>query len=403
MSKDAATIHTKFSRKCIVNNPNSWLRNYLVLAGALLAGTLVASLLQQRSAPTETVVAEVDQNVTGQFVQEPPQRSSFRPSFSRGNGLSLSNRRSNFLMLRAFQDAIGGSWKSAVRIFSENEQVALGAIVDADGWIVTKASQLPAETITCQLHDNRELEAEVVSQVSDYDLALLRIPAQNLPVVQWDATIPNRGSWLATVDVKTTPSSVGVVSTGVQKVRKSNPVLGVHLIDSSEGAAVTRVLTGTGADEVGLRVGDSIYEVNGVEVYTLQAFRNVISSTAGGQRVKLGVNRADQKFDVEARLMDLSEELLDDSEMEVNGRVSARATGFDRVFFHDTVLEPQQCGGPLVNLDGRVVGINIARAGRVTSYALPSDVVQPVVKNLIDQARLVSRNAEAANSLRPIR
>ena len=32
---------------------------------------------------------------------------------------------------------------------------------------------------------------------------------------------------------------------------------------------------------------------------------------------------------------------------------------------------PADCGGPLVNLDGKVVGMNIARAGRTESYAIP--------------------------------
>ena len=98
------------------------------------------------------------------------------------------------------------------------------------------------------------------------------------------------------------------------------------------------------------------------------------------------------------------DELLDKTEMEVNGRVSARSTGFSNVFSHDTVLEPQDCGGPLVNLDGKVVGINIARAGRVSSYALPSQTVKPIVDSLLAQAKLVSTPAKPAQSkLRPIR
>jgi serine protease Do len=36
----------------------------------------------------------------------------------------------------------------------------------------------------------------------------------------------------------------------------------------------------------------------------------------------------------------------------------------------------------LVDLDGRVVGLNIARSGRVNSYALPSSLVQSVFERL---------------------
>lgn len=46
------------------------------------------------------------------------------------------------------------------------------------------------------------------------------------------------------------------------------------------------------------------------------------------------------------------------------------------------MLEPWQCGGPLVNLDGQAIGLNIARASRVATYALPSALVQRVIADL---------------------
>jgi serine protease Do len=49
---------------------------------------------------------------------------------------------------------------------------------------------------------------------------------------------------------------------------------------------------------------------------------------------------------------------------------------------HDTVLKPEECGGPIVNLDGKAIGINIARAGRVESYAIPSEAVLPILEEL---------------------
>ena len=34
--------------------------------------------------------------------------------------------------------------------------------------------------------------------------------------------------------------------------------------------------------------------------------------------------------------------------------------------------EKQQCGGPVVDLNGNVIGINIARAGRIKTYTIPA-------------------------------
>ena len=60
-----------------------------------------------------------------------------------------------------------------------------------------------------------------------------------------------------------------------------------------------------------------------------------------------------------------------DFQNSLGGKLSVRRFGFPLAFQHDTVLRPSDCGGPVVDLDGRVVGFNIARAGRTESYALP--------------------------------
>ena len=50
-----------------------------------------------------------------------------------------------------------------------------------------------------------------------------------------------------------------------------------------------------------------------------------------------------------------------------------RSSDFVSVFQHDTVIRPVDCGGPIVDLSGKVIGINIVR-GRVwtETYALPA-------------------------------
>ncbi len=338
------------------------------------------------------------------FVQDPPQRTAFRPDFS--SGLRRSNQRSNFFMLRAFQDAIGESWKSTVRVTSNGKQLALGAVVGRDGWIISKASEMPSTgKVTCRMYDGKDYEGEVVTQVVDLDLALIQVPNRQLVPIAWDTTtVPERGRWLATTDVRAgVPTAVGVVSAGTLTVSKSNAVLGVYLDDAPEGAAITQVLPGSGAQLAGLQLNDCICGVNGNDIRGRDAFLTAVRGGMGGQILQLDVIRDGRKFSTEGRLMDLAQELLDETEMEVNGEISARSTGFSSVFQHDTVLNPNQCGGPLVNLDGKAVGINIARAGRVSSYALPADVVKPVVENLIEQAKLVSRPVDAQSTLRPIR
>ncbi|MFM8932914.1 MAG: hypothetical protein ACKOS8_13695, partial [Gemmataceae bacterium] len=72
-----------------------------------------------------------------------------------------------------------------------------------------------------------------------------------------------------------------------------------------------------------------------------------------------------------------------DIQNSMGGKLSQRRTAFPKILQHDTTLAPEVCGGPLVDLDGKAVGVNIARAGRVESYALPSELVKKLIPDLI--------------------
>jgi serine protease Do len=71
-----------------------------------------------------------------------------------------------------------------------------------------------------------------------------------------------------------------------------------------------------------------------------------------------------------------------DFQNRLGSELSERRGGFPSILQHDTVLKPGSCGGPLVDLDGNVIGINIARAGRTESYALPSETVLALLDEL---------------------
>jgi S1-C subfamily serine protease len=62
--------------------------------------------------------------------------------------------------------------------------------------------------------------------------------------------------------------------------------------------------------------------------------------------------------------------------------LSLRRDGFPSAFAHDAPVAPELCGGPVVDRDGRVVGVNIARADGALTLAVPADVVQAVVAEL---------------------
>lgn len=329
------------------------------------------------------------------LVQEPALRSVRKMDFSSGS--RQPKHRSNFFMLQAFNEAIGDAYKCTVQLMHDGDQCAFGTIVDSNGWIVSKASELQNRTsLKCLLNDDREVEANVVGTDVDMDVALLKVSASNLTAVQWDLAIPEQGRWLATTDLRSSvPTAIGVVSAGPTRIPNQRAVLGVLLDEDAarKGAIVSQVLNGSGAHDAGIRERDYILSVDGKSVESRDQFLSLLKGGKGGQYLTLKINRDENMIEKQVRLMDLSNELLDETEMEVNGPISARSTGFGRIFMHDTVILPNQCGGPLVNLDGKVVGINIARAGRVSTYALPADTLMPIVKRLMQNATVIAKSS----------
>ena len=59
--------------------------------------------------------------------------------------------------------------------------------------------------------------------------------------------------------------------------------------------------------------------------------------------------------------------------------ISKKRTGFPKITQTDLPILPQHCGGPVVDLDGKVIGINIARAGRIKTYMIPAEEVDRLI------------------------
>ena len=55
---------------------------------------------------------------------------------------------------------------------------------------------------------------------------------------------------------------------------------------------------------------------------------------------------------------------------------------------HDALVQPGNSGGPLVNLDGEIIGINEIRLGFGMSGAIPSDLVRVIVDELIEDGKI---------------
>jgi serine protease Do len=335
-----------------------------------------------------------DHDVESVLVQEPSSTySSYRLDYTLPS--QSPNQRIHSPVLRTFEQVVGSSSDSTVQIISGGRQVSLGIVVDKDGWVLTKASQLSGDGLECRLADGSVVQAARKSVRQDIDLALVRIEANDLLPISWhEENLVKVGGWLATLGSSKRPLSIGVVSVLPRTIRQERAILGIDLGYDRKGALIKMVLPGGGAAKAGIEDGDVIVAMDDQRLESQEAVLSKISTLHAGQRVRIGLRRGERSLEVEAQLMDLHPSLLDETEIEVNGNLSARSTGFAKVFQHDTVLEPHQCGGPLVDTRGRVVGVNIARAGRVSSYALPNDVVIPAVRSMLSAAKSIPVSVE---------
>ncbi|MFN0057031.1 MAG: PDZ domain-containing protein [Planctomycetota bacterium] len=287
--------------------------------------------------------------------------------------------------------------QSTVRILSKGERAALGTVIDADGLILSKATELESG-LEIEFADGTRLGAEIVARSETHDLALLKleetahialVPIRFAPATGAGGTDTVGSAGVPTVGalvVSAAPNgclAMGVISLPAQRIPAQRGFLGVELEDVATGARVIHVVSESCAARAGLKVDDVVTHVEGEVVGDREVLVRAIQQRGAGGNLVLRVLRGQETLSVTTQLGNRTET---GTSGRLSGPVSERRSGFPIVLQHDTPLAPDQCGGPLLDLDGRVVGINIARAGRVSSYALPASEVQKELESLLRAA-----------------
>lgn len=285
---------------------------------------------------------------------------------------------------------------SVVQILCGGTPVALGTIVAADGYVMTKRSELTSDPIRVRFGDGRLFPARVAAVRRRNDLALLRVDADITFKPQvFDTQSPEIASFLISIGRTGRPVGIGVVGVKERTIKHQGR-LGVLLEDDSKGRALVQlVIPESGAAIAGVSPGDRIVAINGEEEKNRDAVISRLKGMYPGESVRLTLLRPNDlsefdSIDVNAQIRDMGMLQESASDAKVNGRRNIRLSGFDRVIQHDTVLNPEECGGPVLDSQGRAIGINIARAGRVVSYLLPSSLILPEMLQMLEEARASS-------------
>jgi len=284
-------------------------------------------------------------------------------------------------VLNAFLPAISEAPDSVVEIWVGEERVALGTIVSEDGEVLTKGSQITGAP-TIRLASGEKVKAAVKGIDLKDDLALLKIDDVKTEPIRWDqASTPDVGAWVISALPGKDVGTIGIVSVGSREIPKERGALGVRLDNESEGVVVSDFSgSDTPAKRAGVRVGDRITEVNSEPLEEISDLIKAVQACSPGDVVVLSIERGEASLTLEVVLDTLA--VIDDAwkhkEMQENlgAELSLVRSGFTEAMQHDSELGPQDCGGPLLDLAGNPIGVNIARAGRVCSYTLPIEIVK---------------------------
>jgi serine protease Do len=300
--------------------------------------------------------------------------------------------------LKLYASSADKNGQSVVAVRDGGKLLCLGTVMTSDGYILTKASELEgAIEPEVSLPGGRKVPAKELASDDAFDLMLLKIDATDLTPVQFRTETVPAGELALVQDARgkpMIPTVVSVVSHTMAGSRKA--FLGIAPESDRNGVRIVRIIPGGAADRNGLKENDILMTVAGTDVHSAGGLIDRISSFKPGDKVAIRFMREDEIRTIEivltSRFTNENPLLPLYNQPEFMGQfASTHAGGFPRALQIDADVYPTKVGGPLLDLEGRAIGIVIARADRYPTFAIPADAVQTVFEQL---------KAEAVNNAR---
>ena len=284
-----------------------------------------------------------------------------------------------------FDDAVWDASDWTLRLFVDGEQIGLGLVVDESGLLLAKSSELDPrkQNISVITSVGLQEKARVIARDPSLDLMLLQLPPGDWIPAPIDQDVKtDAGSWLVSAGPDAAAISFGIRGLDTYTSTLSDmdgAFLGVRSARTNNGfgSRITLVVPGSAARQSGLRVDDVLLQINDRDIDGPKGLVDVLSDFRVGDVIQITYERGGEVDQTTARFGSRNVVYQTDQESgNVLVPVSRRDTGFGRVIQHDSFIKPEQCGGPVVDLDGRFIGMNIARSDRTKIFALPAVVIR---------------------------
>lgn len=291
-------------------------------------------------------------------------------------------------VLNAFRPSVARASESTHPVFRGSEWKSLCTVVHSDGYAVTKASEIDTknnQALTVMLAKDRKVPAEIVKTFPKHDLALLKLKSSaGLPAIAWGSSGGKLalGSLISAAGSGPDAVAIGVVSVLPRSLAAdAGGFLGIGTASHEKGVQVNQVLPGGAAAKAGIKKGDIILRIDGAAMDKPEALIAKVKAADPGTEVVLEYLRGETETSVKVKLGDRSAAKGDPNARQnrMGTELSEKRTGYQQALQTDLPIRPEECGGPVVDLDGNVIAMTIARAGRTVTYALLAEDVRQVI------------------------
>lgn len=272
-----------------------------------------------------------------------------------------------------------------------------GVILKANGLILSKASDLGSNPVCW--HEGTAYPAVLLATDTATDLALLDIEASGLPTLKWAKASPRPGSLASSPLLIATPpyypdTAVGIIyATSPADPTRPNSLhspehitsLGILLEQGESSLRIAALFPGGPAATAGLKRQDLLTHLDGHAVSNRTQLTKALGRHTVGDQLQLTVQRQSKAtaLSLELGAARVSPPLATLSTTEIHTFPSVYRSGFADTWTHDLPLEAWNCGSPLLDMDGQVIGLNIANTASGRVLALPSATVQAAIQRML--------------------
>ncbi|MDI1310617.1 PDZ domain-containing protein [Prosthecobacter sp.] len=268
-------------------------------------------------------------------------------------------------------------------------------IVGEDGYVLIKASEVPElQKTRINFSDGRSADLREVHRDTRLDLVLAQaVGITGLRAVSFGgAHSLGLGQWLCSVAESGQETRIGIVSAKFRRIPGEGAAMGIRMdaktSKDGKGVRIVGIASESPAEAAGLQEDDVLITIAGEKVAALDRVYDIVKRRQPGEIIDIHYLRKNKEESCRVRLASRTKVLNNwEGEDFANGGISLRNDNFPEVLQHDIPLLPADMGGPVATLEGKVVGINIARVDRVTTFALPVEAFWTEVQQWIKADR----------------